>query len=137
MEKIVKEITMKTLDEVIAELEDEELFADALFYLKEYKSDKEELDSTRLAYLDILTDYVALKNNWAEQQENPPLTWDELKTMQKKPVWVELPNGGYWIIIDRFGLSKNDGTEYMETMQNRFWKENYGSWWKAYKRETK
>ena len=83
---------MKTLDEVIAELEDEELFADALFYLKEYKSDKEELDSTRLAYLDILTDYVALKNNWAEQQENPPLTWDELKTLVGKPVWVELPH---------------------------------------------
>ena len=28
---------MKTLDEVIAELEDEGLFADALHYLKEYR----------------------------------------------------------------------------------------------------
>ena len=87
---------MKTLDKVIAELEDEELFADALFYLKEYKSDKEELDSTRLAYLDILTDYVALKQYWAEQQENPPLTWDELKSMEGKPVWVETSCHKYW-----------------------------------------
>ena len=31
---------MKTLDEVIAELEDEGLFADALHYLREYKKQK-------------------------------------------------------------------------------------------------
>ena len=90
---------MKTLDEVIAELEDEELFADALFYLKEYKSDKEELDSTRLAYLDILTDYVALKNNWAEQQANPALSWEELKQMEGKPVWVEHVYYKKWLIV--------------------------------------
>lgn len=62
---------------------------DALHYLKQYQSSKDELNSTRLAYLDILTDYVALKQYWAEQQENPPLTWDELKGMVGKPVWVE------------------------------------------------
>ena len=35
---------MKTLDEVIAELEDEGLFADALNYLKEYREKSHQLD---------------------------------------------------------------------------------------------
>ena len=57
----------------------EDLRADALNYLKMYKSDKKELDSTRLAYIDVLTDYVAMKQYWAEQQENPPLTWAQVR----------------------------------------------------------
>ena len=36
---IVKDLKMKTLDETIAELEDEGLFADALHYLKEYRAE--------------------------------------------------------------------------------------------------
>ena len=39
---------MKTLDEVIAELEDEGLFADALHYLKEYKALLSGMADTRL-----------------------------------------------------------------------------------------
>lgn len=102
---------MKTLDEVMNEMAFEqqyntsewtELNAEALHYLKEYKDDKDELDSTRFAYLDILTDYVTLKNFWAESQANPPLTWDELREMDGKPVWIELSYQMAW------GL--NDGT---------------------------
>lgn len=61
-----------TLDEVIAELEDEGLFADALYYLKEYRS----LDSL---------DAVAFP-----EDDNPAMTWNELKGMEGKPVWVEM-----------------------------------------------
>ena len=114
---------------------------DVLHYLREYRSEKAMWESDRKGYLDWIEQYKEAREKHQqaviELKKNPPLTWDELKQMEGKPVWVEMPNSGYWIIIERFGLSKNDGTEYMETMQNRFWKENYGSWWKAYKREKK
>ena len=86
-----------------------EFNSDALHYLKEYRSDKAMWEADRKGYLDwieqykeacekhqqaviklklkekevneILTDYVALKQWWAEQQENPPLTWQELELM--------------------------------------------------------
>ena len=48
---------MKTLDEVIAELEDEELFADALHYLKQYRSDKLMWEADRKGYLDWIEQY--------------------------------------------------------------------------------
>ncbi len=59
---------------------------------------------------DILTDYVALKQWWAEQQENPPLTWDELRTMGGKPVWVEGYYPSAWYIVREVQKNK-DGTE--------------------------
>lgn len=102
---------MKTLDEVIKTLEDCEVrggffdwkygISDALHYLKEYKRAKDELDSTRLAYLDVLTDYVALKQWWAESQANPALSWDELRTMEGKPVWYEHEFWKGWIILGK------------------------------------
>ena len=48
---------------------------DALQYLKTYKDDKDAL--------------TALRAYRKEQQANPPLTWDELKQMEGKPVWAE------------------------------------------------
>ncbi len=47
---------------------------DALHYLREYRK----LDSL---------DVVAFP-----EDENPALTWNELKTMERKPVWVEIEN---------------------------------------------
>ena len=62
---------------------------DALQYLKAYKDDRNDL--------------TALRAYWKEQQENKPLTWDELKTMEGKPVWVELPKS------NRRAWGLNDG----------------------------
>ena len=119
MEKITEEITMKTLDEVIFEAPytPTPWEVDALHYLKEYRSDKLQWEADRKlwqekaaefeeakqrhieaakSYLkekaemeEISSDYVALKQWWTEQQVNPPLSWDELKTLEGKPVWVE------------------------------------------------
>lgn len=133
---------MKTLDETIKNLEDglkhlnailisEETWNDALYYLKEYRDDKDELDSTRLAYLDILTDYVALKNYWAEQQENVPLAWDELKAMTGKPVWIEekdMPNT--WIIV--WDVTEN---WLYPTGCDAYRHEEYVKTWQAYRKE--
>ena len=81
---------MKTLDEVIAELEDEGVFADALHYLREYRDRKETLrnwtekaiseqqnlsDAITFmrAYRDDKDDLTALRAYWKEQHENNAL----------------------------------------------------------------
>lgn len=120
---------MKTLDEVIDAVENcdsviddcahcayfsedcenlRPLRADVLSYLKKYRDNFDARNDQVERYQkaakeceEILTDYVALKQYWAEQQANNPLTWDELRTMEGKPVWVEgslLLN--HWLIID-------------------------------------
>ena len=65
---------MKTLDEVIFEVpySPTPWEADALHYLKEYRK------------LDSLDTVVF------PEDDNPPLTWDELKTMEGNPVWMEV-----------------------------------------------
>lgn len=99
---------MKTLDEVIKAFEytyENDPIAwtygvDALHYLKEYQehmkwhayeehcldNEKKALQEKKAEFDEVLTDYVALKQWWAEQQENPPLSWNELKEMKGKPV---------------------------------------------------
>ena len=94
---------MKTLDEVIAELEDEGLFADALQYLKEYRAEKDDLERTKK----MCFEFVGSKMIEAEKrgmtircpncgdefiilpESNDPLIWDELRTMEGKPMMVE------------------------------------------------
>jgi len=114
---------MKTLDEVIAELEDEGLFADALHYLKEYQR-------LQIAFLKALADL----------EDNPPLDWDELKGMEGKPVWVEYTyqgewrsDKGEWIIINLMG----DDDLIDQTGEGLFPKSLYGKTWQAYRKERK
>ena len=108
-----------------------DLYGVIVHYLHEYRSDKLQWEADRKSYQgfvdsyiksrdkhkatvielkhkekevnDILTDYVALKQYWVEQQENPPLTWDELKTMLGKPVWVEALLYKKWAVIGYVG----------------------------------
>ena len=98
---------MRTLDEVIYWYENrkavltgkatrDEMEEDILYYLKKYRDNFEARNDQIERYQkaakeceEMLTDYVALKQYWAEQQANPALTWDELKTMEGGPVWVE------------------------------------------------
>ena len=107
---------MKTLDEVIAYFDNqtqqrhvyltedaEDIYNDALQYLKRYKKLADDSEA------------------FAEWHENPPLSWDELKTMEGKPVWVDaesLPVGASpywkdWYIIKSFSKDEfiycNDG----------------------------
>lgn len=91
---------MKTLDETIAELEDEGLFADALTYLKLYRSDKAQYEIDREQWE---TAGKEAEKAWREARDkyidklkeldigtlNDPLDWEELKQMEGKPVWVE------------------------------------------------
>ena len=131
---------MKTLDEVIDDLKMKcrlvicnrpkddywvvpiETIRDALHYLKAYR----ELDSL---------DAVAFP-----EDDNPPLTWDELKQMEGKPVWVEGSAfaNGQWIILG--GCYENGGAEYVFIDGDQYWKEDMkdaddGVSWQAYRKE--
>ncbi len=76
------------------------MFADALHYLKEYSSNQDTI-AEQLEELEQKNDHVCemakticeeydrLCNRLAEEYRNDPLTWDELKAMEGKPVWVE------------------------------------------------
>lgn len=98
---------MKTLDEVIDKLEKADLtwsniknnlnyedFRDALFYLKEYKTNQEDPDGDHQQL------EKAQKLLW-EFYQNDPLTWQDLKGMEGKPVWVEWTKTeeSYWCFV--------------------------------------
>lgn len=126
---------MKTLDEVIkaieqsiyltdADGEDEGYYLaiDSLHYLKAYKDDKNDL--------------TALRAYWKEQHENSPLTWDKLKQMEGKPVWVEFfyEDGQHfdsdWFLVGFVSESFCDVIGKLGT--SRLIKNDY---WQAYKKE--
>lgn len=134
---------MKTLDEVIHELEGKIAcethvgLRDALHYLKEYQEQRDQIDA--------LPDYYDLVNFWTESQANSELTWDELKNMGGKPVWIEYADDEQqtgWALIAKnperpmfgkpklFTLIREDGKFYLTIS-------GYGKRWQAYTKERK
>ena len=101
---------MKTLDEVIDYCEGKQTcgewvgIADALHYLREYRSDMKLWESDRKGFEAWIEQYKEARDKHQQavidMAKNPPLSWDELKAMEGKPVWVEI-NGynGYWTIV--------------------------------------
>lgn len=147
---------MKTLDEVIWAVENcdsaiddcahcayykedcenlRPLRADALHYLQEYKTNLEDPDGDHQQL------EKAQKLLW-EFYQNDPLTWDELKQMEGKPVWVEYGcdfNQKRWVIIGSFHGRKNE-FQYMDVSggyPNTFWEKDMGEdeFWQAYRKE--
>lgn len=121
---------MKTLDEVIIGIKEQmglgdPILIDALHYLREYRK----LDSL---------DAVAFP-----EDENPALTWNELKTMKGKPVWVEADDGKYkkWFIVGNFfsWFEKEDFDAHVNLYHygsaTEMSKEMYGFYWQAYRKE--
>ena len=126
---------MKTLDEVINLMEDERRCDvpmykdDALHYLKEFKRISARLEK------------IALGNimETLEKLDNPALTWDELKQMTGKPVWVEdnidepEDTTKYWAIYRR--IEKAQETEYALLSDFYYDKAQYGKTWQVYRKE--
>ena len=110
----------------------EEKDRDALFYLKEYKKDREDPDG----------DHQQLEKCRALLQDfyrNDPLSWDELKQMEGKPVWVEAQYPHSWCIV-REVQKYMDGTEeiVLDGLNCKIGigrKEKYGTGWQAYRKE--
>ena len=135
---------------------------DVLHYLKEYRNKAHKLDidiaehhrtfeqlgieivryqKAKAEMEDISADYVALKQWWAEQQENPQLTLQELKAMRGKPVWIEYMEKDYeneWVLVVKnperpiFGTPTllafaRDGERIYLTISG------YGKRWQAYR----
>ena len=113
---------MYSLDQVIYFLEQRQKTEDwnimdaAIAYLKGYR--------------DVLPEYAQMK---LDAVTNEPLTWDELKGMEGKPVWIDaesLPVGVSpywkdWYIIKSFSNDEfmycNDSFELAKEMQGRLW----------------
>lgn len=124
---------MKTLDEVIetAPYIGTEWTNDALHYLKEYRDH-------------IKNEIIELQEEVKKQKEmieflEKPLTWDELKQMKGKPVWVEdnidepEDTTKYWAIYRR--IEKTQETEYALLSDFYYDKTQYGETWQAYRKE--
>lgn len=99
---------------------------DALHYLKEYQKDKQIYSySIARRYLDLA-------------ERNDPLTWNELKTMEGKPVWLvntateeaEWVLVGEWFDDDEMRICRmfRDDADYIS-------RELYGDTWQAYRKE--
>jgi len=130
---------MKTLDEVIFEApySPTPWEADALHYLKVLKDILDPLKVKKITH-EITCPQCNSVIAIFLPESNKPLTWDELKGMEGKPVWVEYtyqgewrPDKGEWIIINSMGddyLIDQTGEEFNP-------KSLYGKTWQAYRKE--
>lgn len=137
---------MNTLDEVIKVFETGMLFSDkpfdeafrefnsdALHYLKEYKNTDEKYKKA-IAHVTEVVDYYEKMVADYQAVNNPPLTWDELKSMVGKPVWVNCA-AKRWIVIADFRENGN-GAEYFEaTDGGLFSAKTQSDLWQAYRKE--
>ena len=145
---------MKTLDEVIKKFElcnsysydmcnsscpyfDDKCACDpdALYYLLEYQEMKEHL---------ACLDDGEIRGDDTQVVNNPPLSWDELRQMEGKAVWIDsVPLVRRWVIIKKFhpiGGNKNlfdmeveDGGHFLRKNMRR----DDPAWWQAYRKERK
>ena len=108
-----------------------ELNSDVLHYLKEYRTDKLQWEADRKRYLNWIEQHKEAREKHQqaviELKRNPPLTWDELKEMEGKPVWIEGPllkEEPHWIILGAVHLYEGKIV-------------GYGKTWQAYRKERK
>lgn len=130
---------MTTLDEVIKAIEvcrdsyvaGKIIKSDALHYLKEYRDECNNI-------VNVHDDYIHLRNEMQDElsRMNPPLTWDELKQMEGKPVWIEdgLENGE-WYIIECFTESGRFIAHDRYADDTVFKAIDMGNMWQAYRKE--
>ncbi len=106
-------------------------------YLEAVKNCKEAENKYKKLADEATDDLTALRAYWAEQQANPALTWDELRTMEGKPVWVEgrtmEDEYKFWCIVGKTDVL--DRYIHLREHGHNNWKDTYGDWWQAYRKE--
>lgn len=129
---VVCEPTCPMWKAVDPECEKEQL---ALYYLKEYRETKKHL---------ACLDDAEIRGDDTQVVNNHPLTWDELRQMEGKAVWIEGTHHKHWCIIK--GIARKDLSE-MEYVtlaylnnKNRIVtydrrKGNFDVTWQAYRKE--
>lgn len=131
---------------------------DALHYLKEYRDKAHRLDigiaeharSFEQLGVEIARYQEAVKN--CEEAENkyrqlaqnsvevgnPPLTWDELKSMEEKPVWLinTATEEAEWVLVGEwFDEDEMRICRMWRDYANYISREFYGNIWQAYRKE--
>ena len=110
---------------------------DVLHYLKEQQ---EYIHTLEKKYHDTVTELNFLKDeNWKDA--NLPLTWEELKQFNGKPVLVEWKDQQKWVLITDV---KADVIAYFISFDvakvpynGHLWKVDMGTEWEAYKKERR
>ena len=140
-----------------------EWIRDALHYLKAFRDAKDALDTERDRYAEAVKNCEVAENKYKRLYEetsqnsaftsqitcpkcysefvilpeaNNPLTWRELRTMEGKPVWVELLKGKWkgWDVIG--GFDEDDFGVAMVTVRgDDYYKADLGKTWQAYRKE--
>ena len=156
---------MKKLDEVIEILEnvvkhdyvwfDEntalmtiETLTDTLQYLQMYRSDMQMYAENQKHWEDELAqkikDFGDAKERYITRLKeldigtlNEPLTWDELKAMEGKPIWIELLGKGKWKGWDVIGGFDDDdfGFAMCTVRGDDYYLADLGKTWQAYRKE--
>ena len=120
---------MKTLDEVIFEApySPTPWEADALEYLKKLKQIEAKIEKIAIGNVE----------DTLSKMDNPPLTWDELKQMKGKPIWIKLLGNDHWKGWDVIaGFDEDDFGVAMVTVHNDdYYKLDLGKRWQAYRKE--
>lgn len=121
-------ITVLTIDEVITALEQGQrssVFDNAIYYLKKYKNVQTRIEKIALGNIEDTLAKIS----------NPPLTWDEIKSLEMCPVWVEHKLFKGWRLV---GWQANDHMmnlvgPYSE--QVPLFADDCGKVWNAYRKE--
>ena len=118
---------------MIDESDTKEMWRSIEYYLTSHKKVQPVIEKIALGRIEDVIDTI----------DNLPLTWDELRTMEGKPVWVEYGigfNQKRWVVINSF---HNTGSFcYMDVSgnyPNTFWQKDMGEdeYWQAYRKEKK
>lgn len=104
---------------------------DALHYLKLFQADCERVRGQ-------------LEDLKQEYRPNDPLTWDELRTMEGKPVWVEVLSdeidlSSRWMLVARETKAHSLPLAYTDDIGHWIYghEDKLGKTWQAYRKERK
>lgn len=128
----------KTLDEVIDWYENrktvltglatkQEMEDGVLYYLKQFRNEIRLLDEEHKIYMRTLDEY--------SKEHKEIETWDELKSMLKKPVWIEQIVGNK--IYSGWAIVKEVTDDYLMTNDGLYWHKEFGKSWTIYKKEQR
>ena len=115
---------------------------DALYYLKEYSDDRKNFSEAISNCGKALNKYIMDIQALAQQEENLPLTWNELKDMIGKPIWVERTEKycvPHWAIIENVieWDSIPYGTLLLQPDDEELYISDHAKTWRAYRKEQK
>ena len=82
-----------------------------------------------------------MRNDSTQVVNNPPLTWDELKLMEGKPIWVVRTDKywrSHWAIVEKVYKwdSINDSSVILQPEDEELFLSDQGETWQAYRLEN-